>query len=465
MSRLPAGHHGHYEKGPTMKKPHLVSVAAVLSLALAGSATAGLITPELAAASPASFDQWPGNVVIDYQAPDGQQATNLQDYLSDPVPSVSSIFNAALTTDSAGICNQIEQQVAIQAGQAVPLKAWHCTIPGSGDLQAAQPAANNVGLTYLVDGNFITFNYAGVPGGATVNATFDMEFTLSLNFAGQVIAGSGTPVDVVSSSLGLSNAHFSSKNKLLNAFGGNKLKQADAAMNSYTVSPATNVLNLDPEIATINSQILAAVGPLIEDVAPNGSWCGLGGCPNQPGQIASPLFDLSVTVDASNLNLVFSRGAVPAAAPVGCAFGSSSANPPATIFAECAPNQPAGVTDLELLQEQNGAWSSLGVQASSGWDPSSLDGVPIGSWEPNAGPVTAYAPWMQGQQLPGSGSTVELTVCSFNEWGSVCDPATSFTLQSNAVSNPPTGAGGGGGNSGPPPIKGRCGSGGVCRIQ
>ena len=184
---------------------------------------AGLITPELAAASPASFDQWPGNVVIDYQAPDGQQATNLQDYLSDPVPSVSSIFNAALTTDSAGICNQIEQQVAIQAGQAVPLKAWHCTIPGSGDLQAAQPAANNVGLTYLVDGNFITFNYAGVPGGATVNATFDMEFTLSLNFAGQVIAGSGTPVDVVSSSLGLSNAHFSSKNKLLNAFGGNRL--------------------------------------------------------------------------------------------------------------------------------------------------------------------------------------------------------------------------------------------------
>ena len=255
MSRLPAGHHGHYKKRPTMKKPHLVSVAAVLSLALAGSAMAGLMTPELAAASPASFDQWPGNVVIDYQAPDGQQATNLQDYLSDPVPSVSSIFNAALTTDSAAICNQIEQQVAIQARQAFPLKDWRCTIPQSGDLQAAQQAANNVGLTYLVDGNFISFNYAGVPGGATVDATFDMEFTLSLNFAGQVIAGSGTPVDVVSSSLGLSNAHFSSKNKLLNTFGGTKLKQADAAMNNYTVSPATNVLNLDPEIATINSQI------------------------------------------------------------------------------------------------------------------------------------------------------------------------------------------------------------------
>ena len=26
MSRLPTGHHGHYRKGPTMKKPHLVSV-------------------------------------------------------------------------------------------------------------------------------------------------------------------------------------------------------------------------------------------------------------------------------------------------------------------------------------------------------------------------------------------------------------------------------------------------------
>ena len=294
-----------------MKKPHLVPVAAVLSLALVGSAMAGLMTPKLAAASPPSIDQWPGNVVIDYQAPDGQQATNLPDYLSDPAPSVSSIFNTALTTDSAGICNQIEQQIAIRTKQAFPLKDWHCTLPDRGDLQAAQPAANDVGLTYLVDGNSISFNYAGVPGGATVDATFDMEFTLSLNFAGQVIAGSGTPVDVVSSSLGLSNAHFSSKNVLLNAFGGKKLKQADAAMNSYTVSPATDVLNLDPEIATINSQILAAVGPLTEDVAPDGSWCGLGGCPNQPGQIASALFDLSVTVDASNLDLVFSRGRSP----------------------------------------------------------------------------------------------------------------------------------------------------------
>ena len=333
----------------------------------------------------------------------------------------------------------------------------------AGDLQATQLGTNTVGLRYLVEGNSFTFNYNGVPGGATINATYDLELDLTLDFAGQLGGSSGPTVTISSSSLGISNAKFTTKNVLVHLLGGDTLAQAGTAMDKVSVSPAANLLGLDQQVAAMNSGLLSAVGALAPDVAPDGSWCGVGGCPGAPRVIESQLFDLSATVDAADLNLVLSRGAVPVTAPVGCEFGSSSTTAPATLYAECTPGQPAGVTQLALLQDGGNGWTFIGPQAASALETPSLNGVPIGPWEPNAGPASAFAPWMQGPQVPGTGQTVQLTVCSFNQWGANCDPTTDFTLQRNSVSDPSTG--GGGGIVGPPVIKGRCGSGGNCRFQ
>jgi hypothetical protein len=53
----------------------------------------------------------------------------------------------------------------------------------------------------------------------------------------------------------------------------------------------------------------------------------------------NPLFNLVVTVDDSNLNLIVSHGALEPK-PVGCAFGASGQSP-AIIYAECSANQGA----------------------------------------------------------------------------------------------------------------------------
>ncbi len=442
-------------------KKMLAVPALMVASALAGSGVASFVAAGPASATPTYFDQWPGNVVIDYQSPNGVTASNLQNYAQSPIPSLSSTFSSALQANTKSLCDFLQTAVEARTGQPV-LATWKCNLASTGDLEAAQLGTNEVGLDY-VDGSSFSFSYDGVPGGAIINAKFDLELTVNLSFADQVGGGQGSPVAITSSSLGISNASFSSSNLFVKALGGKTLKQAAQAMDAVSISPAANLLDFGTQVASVNNKLVADVGSLTPDVAPDGSWCGLSGCPDDPTALESPVFDLSATVDASNLYLVFSHGAVPALAPVGCEFGSSGATAPATVYAECSPGQPGGVTQLSLLQQQNGAWTILGPQATSGWAPSALNGVALGSWVPNAGPVTAYAPWMQGPQLAGTGDMVEVTVCSFDQWGSNCDPATNFTLAKNAVSDPPTA--GGGGIVGPPPIKGRCGSGGNCRFQ
>ncbi|MBV9002824.1 MAG: hypothetical protein JO304_27460, partial [Solirubrobacterales bacterium] len=188
------------------------------------------------------------------------------------------------------------------------------------------------------------------------------------------------------------------------------------ALTSYSLSPALSVLNLGPAIDNLNSQLDDSGTPFSQAIQVDGSWCVPQVCPLPNGSAASTLFDLSVTVDADNLNLVFSHGALPPQ-PTGCAFGASSDSPPATIYAECSVNQPSGIQWLALRQEINGTWNILQEVGPGGI----IGGPPLG-------------PIMGAPQL-GSASTVDVTVCSVNEWGFNCLPPTSFALQVNRVTH------------------------------
>jgi hypothetical protein len=212
-----------------------------------------------------------------------------------------------------------------------------------------------------------SFYYAGgPPGGATITATFDIHLTLNLSFASQVGGGQGATVAITTSSLGVSNASFTSDKILIKVFGGQSLKQAATGMDAVSISPAASLLGLDKQVASFNATLLATPASVAPNVAPRRVVVRLAWLPpSDPTVMESPVFDLSVTVGAYNLDLVFSHGAIPPSPPVVCEFGSSSATATA-IYAECSPGQPAEVSQLELFQGQDGAWTFLGPQAASG---------------------------------------------------------------------------------------------------
>ena len=61
-------------------KRYKSSGAAAIVTALTAVGALGFVSAVPANASPNYFDNWPGNVVLDYQSPGGPLATNLQDW-------------------------------------------------------------------------------------------------------------------------------------------------------------------------------------------------------------------------------------------------------------------------------------------------------------------------------------------------------------------------------------------------
>jgi hypothetical protein len=400
----------------------LVAAVALFAAALACA------RPAAADAAP-TYDHWSGNLAVEYSNPGGSLTGNLLPYLnvSDVPSSLSDLFNSKLVEKTSAICDKMQDTAAGALGTSVPVEGWTCNLPTSGDLQASQDG-NTVTLSYVVSGASFSLNTDKVPGGAHVDGSVDITATVKLVFPTQ-IGDISNKIQVAASYVTISNAKLTTANVLLNAAG--VLPGIEQSLDGYTVPDAASLLGLDTQIDSVNSALGDGAVAAAKHVQPDGSLC-LTCSADNTGTAANPVFDLSVTVDDSNLSLILSHGALqPKPAP--CAFGSDGSSP-ALIYAECPANQPSGVTELDLMQSSGGSFGPVltGYSEAGEWQSDSLLDS-SGHW----GPITNNgAPVMGGRQRNLDGvQTVTLTVCSGNKWGYNCDSPTSLTLQRNGVTD------------------------------
>jgi hypothetical protein len=112
----------------------------------------------------------------------------------------------------------------------------------------------------------------------------------------------------------------------------------------------------------------------------------------------------------------------PSQRPTGCSFGPITVSGNPGVEAICSPNQPSGVSELVLQDYVKHKWgdnpldSSIEPGAHPGPQYSNLAG---GSWNPNNGPSSGYAPLMD--DFPATSShTVKMRVCAKNTLGLRC---------------------------------------------
>ena len=410
-----------------------------------------------AAAGPAYasgyYNNWPGNPEVNYAYKGALIGQNLQKFSPTPVPGLRTVFDNAWSASGAAVCNTIKGYLLDALGS---FEEWTCSLPSNGDLLGGLVGPNELGLKYQVNGISIGLDYEKDGDWANINGTFDAQLAITLGVAssinGSVTSSSSpygtTPVSINSSQVSFSDADFSSANVLLHIFAPNALPQAQSELDSTVLKGVASLLRLTSDVTTINSDLHTAA-----------SWiASLYVLSSDPE--ATQMFSLSLGVDAQHVTFTLGRGGSPAPQPSGCNYYPDDTYPGYTeVDAICSPDQPRGVTQLQLQELTSGSWrddpadTTFEPGAPGGPESSWLAPPPYVDWSPNNGPDSGYAPLMTDYPStqwvrPGVPSaTVQMRVCSTNKWGLNCD-APVAVAQNQQLASTGGGSGGGGGGYG-----------------
>jgi hypothetical protein len=436
--------------GETGLMPRRSRTFAALASAFVASTLLGLaaIAVPAASAGPNFQDNWPGQVEIDYRAPDGSVRQNLQLFLpTDQQPaSIQSQFSAQWAAATGGLCQALKDKVAkalVDLGYS--LANWDdCSVQATGDLQAAMLSSSQLELRWLVRGNSIKFDVAA-PTTPTISATFDMELDVIVNAADTIDGNdhtnvAGAPLTLQSAKLLFSNADFSTDNVFVNVLHPSILSNADNTLNSTVVDLSTipGGPDLSQTFAKGNTQLHQAAVLISQYFVQ----------PSEPG--ANEYFDFSMSVNSTNLIFTLARDGTPppaAAAPTGCVIQHDPTFYLTPDFvATCNAKQPAvappdtvwGTTHLYVMETKTGFVGTSSFLENGGWANSFRVGQDYG--------LDPYPEMLiRDDFFPSSISTLSLVVCSQNLWGRVCTPPTTFPNPGPSASASSTGAGVGGG--------------------
>ena len=358
------------------------------------------------------------------------------------------MFDNAWSASGAAVCNTIKGYLLDALGS---FEEWTCSLPSNGDLLGGLAGPNELGLKYQVNGISIGLDYEKDGDWANINGTFDAQLAITLGVAssinGSVTSSSSpygtTPVSINSSQVSFSDADFSSANVLLHIFAPNALPQAQSELDSTVLKGVASLLRLTSDVTTINSDLHTAA-----------SWiASLYVLSSDPE--ATQMFSLSLGVDAQHVTFTLGRGGSPEPQPSGCNYYPDDTYPGYTeVDAICSPDQPRGVTQLQLQELTSGSWrddpadTTFEPGAPGGPESSWLAPPPYVDWSPNNGPDSGYVPLMTDYPStqwvrPGVPSaTVQMRVCSTNKWGLNCDAPVAVAQNQQLAS---TGGGSGGG--------------------
>lgn len=398
-------------------KKHLIASLAV-SAATVASLAVGLGTAPSASAGiadPAFQDNWPGQVEVDYRAPDNTVHSNLQMFLppdKQPAP-IGPQFSGPWAAAAGTLCQTLQTHVASTlTAKGYYLARWDsCSVQSTGDLQAAMVSPSQLELRWLVRGNQMAFDVGGAPTAPTLNATFDMEIDVLINAAGTIDGYdtnvSGTPLSLQSATLRFPYADFSTSNVAVLVGKPSILGQAAQGLTSTAIDLSTvpGGPNLSAILANGNAQLHTAASLISQNLVQSA----------MPG--ANEHFDFAMSVTSTNLVLTLARdGTPPAGTPTGCQWARGDGF---TIQATCDSHQPAGVSQLGI-EDGGPPWilhqESVDSFVNGAWNLRNAAGQPTLQAD-ESGHIT-YAGWQ-----------VSAAVCNFNEWGDLCSPVTTFSDQ------------------------------------
>ncbi len=301
---------------------------------------------------------------------------------------------------------------------------------------------------------------------ATVNATFNAQFHLTLDLENSIEAGQpSSSVSLGPSEITFSNADVSSANVLLHIFAPDLLSDAQSWLDGYVISGAAGLLGLGPDITSVNNDLNSLATFMAAFYVK----------PSYP-HATDVTFGLSADVSPDNLIITYSMNP-PEPVPAGCTAWGTGADPYASsgpsVEATCSPDQPHAVNWVVLQQHDSGGWATapaytlgfqngyhLKVNGSKLY--AETPGTNVPGWFPNDGSYGEGVP-DSGPDLTCGGSsdpcgafmvdplatgpTNEMRVCSEDKWALDCDAAVSVSQPSSSGGG---GGGGGGGGSVPP---------------
>jgi hypothetical protein len=422
---------------------------ALLAMLVVGALAALALSAPLASA--ATFDHWPGSIAINYDYNGKLQATNLQKLLKVVDPSalptplgttIEDLWQKSSSGKNPPVCNDIRNEVADVLKQPTPLAGWSCSLPPSGDVEGGLEGSNVLGIDFLLHGIALTFDVNDAYGTASAELTADIDFHVDLDFAPTVDGASKSTTAALS--IGSSSVRVTGGTLSAQQFGITQgaLEPYANEIESLDVQNVAGWVGLPAEIAQENRNIESGAHLIYSQYVQ----------PSDPD--ANQVFNLSIGVSRTNLTLTFDREPLQPA-PKDCTFYADAGPSGTGVEAMCSPHQPKGVTKLLLEDHDNGKWgdnpqdSTIEPGAPGGPEWATLGPAPYPTWEPNAGADLGYAPDLVDYPTTKSGvTTVEMRVCSSNEWGLTCDAPVKVTGYTAGGSGAGTGGGGGGGGGG-----------------
>jgi hypothetical protein len=402
------------------------------------------------------FNDWPGITEVNYV----YEGTVARSFVP-PIPDLEQVFNNEWSANETMVCGEIESLFAAYTSKAgFSFKDWSCNLPSTGDLEGAPLGPGEVGLEYgLTDASLAVdidvlgdwINFTG-----SVNAQLDIDLNVATSINGSLQSSSplyaSSPASLVSSEVTFSDADLSTANTLLHLLAPGLEGFVENLVDSSTLSNVAARIGLPAAIVTTNNALNGVAGTIAAPLL-------------AADPLADVAFGLGVGVDSQHVIFTYTLGGSPEPKPAGCAYYPDDTNPGYTqVDAICSPDQAAGVTQLQLQEDNGGNWTddpldtSFEPGAPRGPENSFLGNPPYTDWAPNNGPDSGYAPYMTDYppyqwSTPGvEAPTVEMRVCSISQYGPNCLPAVNVVQNTETVGG--GGGGGGGGGSGEGSVSG-----------
>ena len=371
---------------------------------MAISSFIGLASITAKPASATTFDNWAGNLELDYRSAADQTLQNVQSSIGVNT-SLQQVFTQQWGQALTGICPLLNAEVAQQLGNTgYSMANWDsCWVNPFGDLQATMLSPSKLELKWFVPGSSFSFDVDAFSD-PTISASFDFELDLTISAASTI---NGTDTSSSTPALTLDgvtakvlNANFSTNNYFVKILAPSFASRADQAMDSAAIN--VSALPGHPDfyglIAGYSVDLIHAAHYLSEYLVR----------PSTPG--ANEHFDLFIGITNTNLVITLARdGVPPAGPPVGCEFYGANE-------VLCAEQQPPDISELLLNVTGGPVVQSVSYLEDGGWTSSNQIGQPELSFD-------------------GVG-TYQVSTCGANLWGSKCTAPTTVTL-----APPPTGGG------------------------
>ena len=198
--------------------------------------TAEPAAPPAWAGSGPFINNWPGEPDVQYSYQGTIVGKDLQKLAPSKVPSLGSLFDSAWAANEATVCATIHDKLLAYLGS---FEQWACDLPSSGTLGAQLLGANSVGLDYQIDDIAASLDIEKDGDWATISATFNAQFHLTLDLAGSIMAGQpSSSVSLGASEITFSNADVSSVNVVLHIFAPDLLSDAQSWLDGYVIDGA-----------------------------------------------------------------------------------------------------------------------------------------------------------------------------------------------------------------------------------